>query len=156
MSAVRLLFLFFAAMAVHWWWTTHFALWGLSPQLLLVLTVAVAARQGPVRAMLVGFGWGLFLDVLAPRLFGANALALTLVGYGTGAARRQIDVAGVGAQCAVVFFMTWAYFLLSGLVGAVFARHFLWVGWGTFLLDPFYNALAAAAVSLVWEPRAER
>jgi rod shape-determining protein MreD len=148
--------LFAAAMAFHWWWTTHFSFFGLSPQILLVLTVAVAARSGPIRAMCLGFAWGLFLDFLNARLFGANALALTLVGYGAGSVRRQIDVAGLAPQCAIVGLMTWAYFLLLGLLGAVFMRHFLWVGWTAFLFDPFYNVLAAAAAAAVWEVRRAR
>ena len=88
MNFLRGAIFFLTAMLIQWWWATHFSLAGLAPQLLLILTVVVAARQGPVRAMCLGFGWGLFLDVLNPALFGANALALTLAGYGTGALRR--------------------------------------------------------------------
>lgn len=155
MSALKIVPLAFLAMIGHWLWTSHFALWGLSPQLLLVLTVAVAARQGPIRAMCLGFFWGLFLDVLQARLFGASAFALTLVGYGTGSVRRQIDVTGLAPQCVVVFFMTWAYFLLLGALGLVFMKEFLWIGWSQFLLDPFYNAVLAAAVSVAWGPGRE-
>lgn len=156
MSAARSAVLFVLAMAGHWLWTTHFALWGLAPQLTLVLTVAAAARLGPVRAMLLGFGWGLFLDVLTVRLFGANALALTFVGYGTGSVRRQIDVTGAVPQGVVVLFMTWAYLLTLGVLGLIFARDFLWPGATRLLLLPFYNALVAAAVSLLWRPVRER
>ena len=152
----RLPFLFVAAMAGHWWWTSHLSFWGLAPQWLLVLTVAVAARQGPVRAMALGFFWGLFLDVLNARIFGANALALTLAAYGTGSARRQIDVGDLAPQCLIVFLMTWAYFLLVGSLGAVFARSFLWAGWTAFLIDPFYNCLAAAGIFLLWPSRSQR
>jgi len=141
------------AMLGYWLWTSHFSLFGLAPQLLLVLTVGVAAREGPIPAMCLGFGWGLFLDVLSPRLFGANAFALTLVGYGTGSVRRQIDVTGLAPQCVVVLFMSWAYFLLLSLLGLVFARDFLWGGWPQFILDPFYNALLAALLFVLWGRR---
>lgn len=136
------------AMALHWWWTTHFSPFGLAPQLLLVLTVVTAARRGPVRAMCLGFIWGLFLDLMSARLFGANALALTLVAYGTGSVRRQVDVTGLAPQCLVIFAMTWAYFLLLGTLSAVFPpKQFMWVGWAPFLVDPFYNCLVGAFVA---------
>ena len=151
MSAMGLVFLYFAAASAQWLWSSHFYLWGLSPQLLLVLTIALAARRGPIAAMGLGFLWGLFLDVLSARLFGANAFALTLVGYGTGSARRQIDVSGFAPQCVVVLIMTWGYFLLLGVLGFVFSKDFLWVGWPPFLLDPFYNVLVAAFLYAAWD-----
>ena len=138
-------------MLLHWWWSTHFLVLGLAPLLLLVLTVSIAARLGSVPAMCCGFFWGLFLDVLRPQLFGANALALTLVGYGTGAVRRQIDVIGVAPQAVVVFLMTWGFFLFTGLLGLVFVKTFLWVGWVPFLFTPVYNCLLVPFVFLFWE-----
>jgi len=143
---------FLAAMAAHWWWTTHMPLFGTAPQLLLVLTVIAAARRGPVRAMCAGFAWGLFLDLLNARLFGANALALTLVGYGTGSIRRQVDVTGVGPQTVVIFSMTWVYFLMIGLLARVFQSQFLWVGWTQFMIDPFYNCFVGLIVAVAWRP----
>lgn len=150
MRALRLTFLFLAAMAVQWWWGTHFTVAGVAPQLLLVLTVVISARLGPVKGMFLGFGWGLFLDVLSAHLFGANALALTLAAYGAGMARRQLDVMGLAPQCMIVFFMTWGYFLTLGALGALFLKSFLWVGWPSFVVDPFYNCLVAVVAYPFW------
>ena len=141
MTSVRLALLWAGAMLAQWLWSSHFLVLGIAPQLLLVLTVALSARLGPVTGMCYGFAWGLFLDVMRAQLFGANALALTLVAYGTGSARRQIDMTGPGPQSVIVFFMTWAYFILTGLLGLIFMKTFLWVGWEVFLLNPFYNCL---------------
>ena len=155
MKILSLLVSFFAAMVAQWWWMTHFSAFGLAPQLLLVLTVALAARYGALWGMSAGFFWGLFLDILGPRLFGANALALTWIAYGTGSVRRQIDVAGLGPQTVVVIAMTWAYFLVMGALGLVFSKTFYWVGWPAFLVDPFYNGLVTALVYAVWVPHRE-
>ena len=141
MNHLRGAVLFLAAALLQCWWSTSLSFWGLSPQILLVLTVAMAARLGSNSGMCYGFLWGLFLDVLRPELFGGNAFALMLVGYGTGALRRQIDVRDVVSQCMIVFFMTWGNFLLYGLLGAIFAKQFFWVGWPAFLVDPLYNCL---------------
>jgi rod shape-determining protein MreD len=144
--------LFLAAALLQWWWSTRLASWGLSPQILLVLTVAMAARLGPNSGMCYGFFWGLFLDILRPELFGGNALALMLAGYGTGALRRQIDVLDVVSQYMIVFFMTWGNFLFYGLLGAVFAKNFIWVGWPVFIFDPLYNCLIVpfAGLACAW------
>lgn len=148
----RLVIVFFAAMAGQWWWSSHGAIAGVAPQLLLVLTVAIAARFGALRAMFMGFLWGLFLDVMSARLVGANALALTLTAYGTGSMRRQVDLLGVGPLCLMVFSSTLVYFLTLGLLGLVFLKTFLWVGWASFIVDPFYNCLVALLLIVFWEP----
>jgi rod shape-determining protein MreD len=152
MSHVRGAVLFLAAALLQWWWSTRMPFWGLSPQILLVLTVAMAARLGPNSGMCYGFLWGLALDILRPELFGGNAFALMLVGYGTGALRRQIDVLDLFSQYMIVFFMTWAYFLFYGVLGAVFAKSFIWVGWPSFICDPFYNCLIVplAGLACAW------
>ena len=156
MTYPKMVVLFFFAMIAQWWWSTHATIWGLAPQLLLVLTVSIAARFGPVRGMFMGFFWGLFLDMLAGRLFGANAFALTLVAYGTGSARRQVDLLGVAPQSVAVFVLTWAYFLIIGLLGFLFLKTFIWVGWAPFLLDPIYNCFVALMLFIFWEPMIER
>lgn len=154
--AAKLVGVFFVAMVGQWWLNTRAPMGGLAPQLLLVLVVGVAARQGAVRAMTLGFFWGLFLDTLSPHLFGGNALLLTLVGWGTGSVRRQIDVAGLGPQCAVIFMMTLAYFVFLGALGLVFMRQFLWVGWLPFLVMPFLNCVAATLLFAFWRPEYEQ
>ncbi|MBI5239557.1 MAG: rod shape-determining protein MreD [Elusimicrobia bacterium] len=152
MSHLRGAVLFLAAALLQWWWSASLAVWGLTPQLLLVLTVALAARVGPTEGMCYGFLWGLFLDILRPDLLGGNALILLLAGYGTGALRRQIDVSDPVSHCAVVAMMTWAGFLLYGVLGAVFAEGFIWAGWPAFLLDPLYNCLLVpfAGMAAAW------
>ncbi|MDE2039711.1 MAG: rod shape-determining protein MreD [Elusimicrobia bacterium] len=151
----RLVILVAAAMLAQWWWSSHGMLGGVAPQLLLVLTIIVAARHGAIKAMVIGFFWGLFIDLMSARLVGANALALTLVAYGTGLARRQVDLLGIEPQCAIVFALTPLYFLFWGLLGLLFSGSFLWVGWRSFLFDPFYNCLVAALAFLLWDPWVE-
>lgn len=136
-------FVFLAGLMLQWMWATYFPLWGLAPQVLLILTVAVSARSGAVTGQCFGFAWGLFLDLLSAHVFGANALAFTLAAYLVGALRRQMDVASPAPQLALTFLLTPAYFLFLGLTGRVFEHQFLWVGWKAFLLNPFYNCLVA-------------
>lgn len=137
------IFLFFMGLAVQWFWSTHMTAWGMAPHILLMLTIAVAGRSGPVAGQCYGFAWGIFLDVASAHIFGSNALAFTLVGYGVGVLRRQMDVESLAPQIILVALLTPVYFLFIGLVGAVFEHAFLWIGWNRFLLEPLYSCIVA-------------
>jgi len=135
--------LFVGAMFLQWWWNSHLAYWGAAPQFLLALTVVVAARRGPVPAMLAGFVWGLYSDTLRADLFGADALLYSLAGYAAGMVRSQVDLGAPEPLAATVFLLTWAYAILLGVLGHIFLKSFVWVGWISFLTAPFMNAVVA-------------
>lgn len=148
--------LFVGAMFLQWWWNTHFAYWGAAPQFLLVLTVLIAARRGPILGMLAGFGWGIYLDVARAELFGASALILTLVAYAVGLVRRQIDLRAAGPLAAMTFFLTWGGFVVLGVLGLAFTRSFEWSGWIAVLATPFLNVAAVTVAAVLWDARSDR
>jgi len=156
MNVLRGIFVFLLAMFVQWWWNTHLAYWGAAPQILLTLTVLVAARRGPIAAMLIGYVWGLYADSLRADLFGASALLYALSGYAAGMVRRQMDLRAIGPLTATVFLLSWAYAILFGVLGQIFLKSFLWVGWISFLAAPFLNALTAVVCALLWEAWGDR
>lgn len=156
MNAARAALLLAAAMLLQWWWSTHLAYWGAAPQFLLALTVLIAARRGPVPAMLIGWTWGLYSDVLRADLFGADALLYMLAGYVAGEFRRQVDLEATGPLAVAVFLFSWAYLLLRGVLGTIFAKSFLWAGWIPALATPLLNALTAAAAAELWDSRSFR
>jgi len=153
---LRAVALFIGAMFVQWWWNTHFAYWGAAPQFLLVLTIIIAARRGPILGMLAGFGWGLYLDVARAELFGARALTLTLTAYIVGVARRQIDLRAAGPLAVTTFLATWAAFVAYGLLGLVFTRSFEWSGWIPVIMNPVLNAVVVTIAAVVWDVRGGR
>ena len=75
---------------------------GAAPDLVLLVTVAVAACAGPVTGMLTGFCGGLALDIAPPaaHLAGEYALVFCLVGYLCGRARNAVIYA-TGEQTIV-------------------------------------------------------
>ncbi|HVA67568.1 MAG TPA: rod shape-determining protein MreD [Elusimicrobiota bacterium] len=148
-SILRALAVFFGAAFLQWLWSTHFAPYGLAPQILLVLTVAEASRRGAPPAMALGFFWGLFLDTRGVGFFGANALALVLLAYAAGLVRHQMDSGEAAPQAVLAVIASWAYFLFLGLVSWIFTQRFSWVGWADFLVLPFYNGLLAVALALL-------
>jgi len=151
MKYFRMTSVFILALIAQWWWSMYLSFNGLTPQILLILTVVAASRQGPVAAMCFGFFWGLFLDVSQVHIFGGNALLFTIMGYIVGSARRQIDVTGLAPQCVIVFVMTMAYFIGRGLLGLVFEGNFIWVGWAPFFIDPLYNCLLIPFLFIFWD-----
>lgn len=151
MRLLRSALLCVAAMLLQWWWNTHLSFWGAAPQFLFALTVLVAARRGPVQAMILGFTCGLYLDALRADLFGADALLYTLAGYAAGSVRKQLDLRAIGPLAATTAILSWSYVLLVGLVGLIFAGSFFWVGWVPVLLTPLLNALVASAAAVVWD-----
>ncbi|MBI5243294.1 MAG: rod shape-determining protein MreD [Elusimicrobia bacterium] len=156
MNAVKALGIFILGMAVEWLWSACFPVFGLSPCVLLILTIAMASCAGPLIGQCYGFFWGLFLDVLSAHAFGAGALALTLVGYFVGILRRQMDVSSPTSQIMVVAVVSIAAALFVGLAGLVFERHFLWAGWGAFIGGILYNCLVAPAIFALVRKTLER
>lgn len=143
MRALEAAVLFFGGLVGHWLFSTQLSFWGLSPHILFALTLGAASAAGPVQGMCLGFFWGLALDALSGHVFGANALGFTLTAYGVGMLRRQMDTASPPSQAVLAAALVPLYALYYGLAGTVFEHRFLWPGWGSFLLDPVYTALAA-------------
>ena len=140
---------FVSGMFAQWWWSTYFSFWGVAPQILLVLTVAISSCSGPVAGVCFGFAWGLFLDVLGVHLFGSNALALTLTAYLVGFGKRQMDVSSPVSQIVVTAMVTAGYFLFLSVVGLVFQHRAYWVGWPSLLFDPLLNCLVTPVAFVV-------
>jgi rod shape-determining protein MreD len=151
MNALKFALLYVGAMFLQWWWNTHFAYWGAAPQFLLVLTLLLAARRGPVVAMLAGFGWGLFLDVSRAELFGASAFLLTGAGYVAGMVRKQIDLRAAGPLAACTFLVTLGVLFAHGVLGLVFTKSFENFAWQVWLFTPLMNGLLAGAGAGLWD-----
>jgi rod shape-determining protein MreD len=143
MIYIRCVIVFIGALIMQWLWSSYLPLAGLAPQVLLIMTMAVASQAGPIAGQCYGFAWGLMLDVFSTHLFGGNALCFTLAAYFVGMLRRQMDVSTPPSQVMLVLLLTPVYFLTVGLLGLLFEHHFLWVGWKAFLVNPFFNGLVA-------------
>lgn len=136
---------------LHWlfsFWTGMSA----TPQFALVATVVVGVLRGPAAGESFGFCSGLLLDALGAHLFGANALVQTLIGYGVGRLRRQMDASLPPPQMAVVFLLSWAQFAALGLLGTVFLGRFQGRWLHGLLLVPVYNALLAPFAFMLLAP----
>ncbi|MEN3026761.1 MAG: rod shape-determining protein MreD, partial [Chlorobiota bacterium] len=64
---------------------------GIVPDLLLVVTVWIALREGRVAGMVAGFGCGLLLDWIMQGQLGLHAFAKTVAGFVSGLFARPED-----------------------------------------------------------------
>lgn len=78
-------------------------LWGLRPDLVLILVVTVALRWGMAAGAAVGFTAGLVVDVLDGRLIGLGAAAKGLAGGGVGWVGRTLFASHVLVPALLIF-----------------------------------------------------
>jgi rod shape-determining protein MreD len=116
---------------------------GAKPELMYLITVALAMIEGPATGAIYGFAAGMGQDFLLNQPKGITALTLTLVGYVVGQIRQYIvspspalPVALVAAATAIgVLFYGFVAFLLGQLgTGFLFLLR-------TALLSALYNAI---------------
>jgi len=92
---------------------SHVSVLGVTADLFLILTVAVAMARGPLYGAVFGFIAGLGADIAFLEPLGMRSLILVLVGYAVGAVGERLGVLS-----------PWAVFLLAG--GSSFVGQFFY------------------------------
>jgi len=99
----------------------HLELFGVVPDLLLVVIICVGLVRGPSSGALVGFAGGILRDLLLDAPTGLSALAYVSVGYVVGAVRPYVRSSSVAVPLIGVFAGSLAgtafYTLLALLLG---------------------------------------
>lgn len=88
--ATRLPPLLVVALMLHTAVLPQFRVFGVAPDLLLLLGIAAGIAAGPDRGALVGFVAGLLADCFLQTPFGLSALSYSLVGYAVGVFQTTI------------------------------------------------------------------
>jgi len=88
------------AVAAHAGLAPHLAVWGVQPDVLLVLVVAVAAGRGRRAGAACGFAAGLGADLFLATPLGTSALAYTLVGHVVGRSGPHRPPTSAAALCS--------------------------------------------------------
>ena len=78
------------------------AVFGVQPDLTILLLVLLALRRGPVGGTLLGFAIGLLQDLLVPETLGMNALAKSIIGWAVGKLSRQLAMDGPALYFALI------------------------------------------------------
>ncbi len=101
-------------------------IFGVHPDLMLLVAVAAGLIGGPSRGAVVGFVSGLLVDLLLPGRLGTSALAFSLVGFGVGVAGESlmrsakailVGLVVAGSAAGVVVYAGLAHLLGAGSLG---------------------------------------
>lgn len=99
----------------------HIAVFGVVPNLLLLVVVTLAFLEGPVAGCVSGFVGGLVLDLLGSSVIGPWALVMTIVGYLAGTLTASLFAEGWLLPVTVVFLASllseMSYGLVLGILG---------------------------------------
>jgi rod shape-determining protein MreD len=132
---------------------------GVSPDLLLLVVVALALSNGPTLGLITGFGAGLALDIAPPsnHLIGVYALVFCLVGYFCGLVAADLEnsvllplaASAVGAAGGAALYAVAGVFLGNPDVTGQSVRHVLPLSVAyDVLLSPFVLYAVALASRL--------
>lgn len=87
----------------------YFEIWGVKPNLILVLVVCAALLNGELEGAVIGLIAGFSVDVFSGRVLGFNSLLLMYAGIGVGLANRHIYRENYLVVTAVTFLSTVIY-----------------------------------------------
>ena len=105
--------------------TPHLALWGVVPNLMVILAVCAGLSGGAQRGAVVGFWVGLAFDVARPVPLGLSALAYTIVAFGAGTVQVVLVQAGRVISMLLVSAASVFGVLLYAVIGEVFGTNSL-------------------------------
>lgn len=118
-------------------------LFGVAPDLVLVLVICFALLEGPMSGASVGFSSGLLRDLLLDAPKGLTGLAYLIVGYVIGSVRPYVESASVLVPVSGVFLGSLAATALYEMLKALLGLQALPLGESVqmVLMTAFYNTL---------------
>lgn len=134
-------------------WLDFVSVSALKPDLILLIIIVIALREGPILATLLGFSIGLLQDTYAPADFGLNALLKCTAGFAVGHGRSRVVSDNIQVQVALVFFTVLLhdllYYAITGAISLVQVPYF-WIryGIGRAIYTGLLGALAYALLPL--------
>ena len=149
MTSIRHIFLLLLAFVLQTTWIDFLEVFSLKPDLILLVLVYIALREGPLVAICMGFGVGFIQDVYHPADLGLNALSKSLIGFVVGYGRSRIVADNIQVQIGLLFgavlFHDLIYYLGTSAIGVIDVPYF-WFRYGlgraiyTALLGTFFSA----------------
>ena len=149
MTSVRHIFLLLLAFVLQTTWIDFLEVYSLKPDLVLLVLVYIALREGPLVAICMGFGVGFIQDVYHPADLGLNALSKSLIGFVVGYGRSRIVADNIQVQIGLLFgavlFHDLIYYVGTSAIGVLDVPYF-WFRYGlgraiyTALLGTFFSA----------------
>jgi rod shape-determining protein MreD len=126
----------------------HLTIWGVSPDLVVLVVASWGLLQGTTEGCLWGFIAGVSIDILSDAPFGAATISLVLVGLTAGLAKRSPLQAHFTLPALVVFLTTIVYNTVFMIVLQIAGQSIIWFDtlWRITLPSAVLNALLAIPV----------
>ena len=121
MKILLKLLLIALALLVQASWAKEIAIYGISPDAVLLVLVYIGISGGQIQGTLFGFFSGFLMDVYDPQAMGVNALANSLIGFAVGYSRVGVVAEDLRVQALLLF--------LAGLLHDVI--YFVFYAWST-------------------------
>jgi len=142
----KLVLLFFAATVCHWAFSSLFANWGISINMLLVFVTAVCAFCKMETGYPMAFLCGLFLDFFSTKLFGYNAFSFTLAALVVYSVAERLDFDSFFPQMFMTFVLTVFVSVVNNALVLFFTASTIWAGWWNILIGALVATLVAPIV----------
>lgn len=84
----------------------QFKLFGVQPDLILVVAVVIAVQEGPIPGAIVGFAGGMLQDIASPQVMGTSALTKTLAAFLAGSMKDFFMTYSILLPVLLVFLAT--------------------------------------------------
>jgi len=104
MIIIRNSLLIFLALFLQASWVGTIAIFGIGPDIVIIVLVFIGITCGQIEATVLGFVSGLLIYIYNPGAsLGINALANSLIGFGVGYSRVGIVAEDIQVQAAILF-----------------------------------------------------
>ncbi|MBD3169609.1 MAG: rod shape-determining protein MreD [candidate division Zixibacteria bacterium] len=125
-------------------------IFGVTPNLPVVILVFLGLFRGQTPAVIFAFLWGIIADSPSPEILGWNGLILILIGAGIGFFRTHFNWDNIGSQILLAFFAVFVHSTLYFLVTNIGdPGRVLYIMWRYSLASAVYSAAAAFVLSFL-------
>lgn len=160
MIIIRNTLLIFLALFLQTSWIDAISIFGIIPDLILIVLVFVGITRGQIEATALGFFSGLLLDIYNPEWMGVNMLANSIVGFAVGYSRIGIVAEDIQVQAVILFLATlvhdiiyFIFYAISNALNIVFL--IVQQGLGTALYTTLLGILISLALTQLFRLRIE-
>ena len=151
MQVVRNILLIVLALLVQSTFGTRMEIMGARPDFALLVLMLLASRGNTVTSIMYGFIIGFLQDVYSPEFLGANAFAMSLMGFILGEFRERLAVEHTGVKFVSAFV---AILVHDTVYLSLYSRFEFSVAWTLFvrlsLSGVLYTALLCVVLVGIW------
>ena len=152
MRVIRNILLIALAMIVQSTLIGQFPLFGVRPDLAMVVFLLIAKDTESVGCIFYGFFIGFLQDVYTPEYLGFNSLSMSLIGFIAGFLREHVTVENTSVRLIMTFFIC----ILHDIIFLFMYSHFdmslvIDLFWWEYLAGALYTGFVAVVVLSAWD-----